>query len=250
MKTKITIAISFLLCLIGTDFCVAQTHQLLKNFNLGKASCQLFSVQQPGSDTTFYYIYKRGYKTPAAKEIALSINKNNGDTVYYTTYKITRTKIHFTQRAHREFILEKTYSLNKKGKLYLNTSYAVPVPPQVLPSGVNEPTSPVFSGCPMPFDNEATFPGGMVELRKFTSLHLTYPEAALKNDISGRVSVKFSVAKDGTINNIEIKRGLGYGCDEEAIRLIKKMPKWQPARLNGKAVVSTYYLPILFYLQD
>ena len=72
------------------------------------------------------------------------------------------------------------------------------------------------------------------------------PEEALKKGIAGRVKLKLTISSRGEITNIEVKKGLGYGCDEEAIRLIKSTGMWVPARQNDEAVESTQTYRINF----
>jgi len=98
-----------------------------------------------------------------------------------------------------------------------------------------------------PRPSDASFPGGMDAFKKYVSANMKYPEEARKNNISGIVWVSFAVNKDGTINNITIPEGIGYGCDEEAIRLIKHSPKWTPGYYpDGTPERVGYSLYIIF----
>lgn len=85
---------------------------------------------------------------------------------------------------------------------------------------------------------------------KFLAKNITYPVAAQKANISGRAFVKFIVKKDGEIENVVVLKGIGYGCDEEAVRVIKPMPKWVPGQQNGKPVNVFCNLPIVYKLDD
>lgn len=96
----------------------------------------------------------------------------------------------------------------------------------------------------------AEFPGGQAALMKWLSNNIRYPEAAAQNDIQGRVVVKFVVEKDGSIGKAEIVRGVDKDLDREALRVVKKMPKWQPGKNNGVAVRSYFNLPVTFKLQN
>ena len=96
----------------------------------------------------------------------------------------------------------------------------------------------------------AEFPGGQAALMKWLSNNIRYPEAAAQNDIQGRVVVKFVVEKDGSIGNAEIIRGVDKDLDREALRVVKKMPKWQPGKNNGVTVRSYFTLPVTFKLQN
>jgi len=92
------------------------------------------------------------------------------------------------------------------------------------------------------------FPGGGEKLTKFLQDNLIYPELARENAIQGYVYLTFIVDSDGSIKDIKILRGIGGGCDEEAVRVIRLMPKWIPGRQNGKAVVVQFNLPVKFTL--
>jgi protein TonB len=92
------------------------------------------------------------------------------------------------------------------------------------------------------------YPGGDAELYKYLADNIRYPELAKEASISGRVFVSFVVEKDGTVTDVKILRGIGGGCDEEAIRLVKGMPKWTPGKQRGKPVRVTYNLSVKFTL--
>lgn len=92
------------------------------------------------------------------------------------------------------------------------------------------------------------YPGGVNEMMKFLAENIKYPTVAKENGVSGKVYVSFIVEKDGLISDITILRGIGAGCDEEAIRVIKMMPKWKPGTQRGQAVRVQYNVPIKFTL--
>lgn len=90
--------------------------------------------------------------------------------------------------------------------------------------------------------------GGMSSLMSYMGDNITYPEAAQKANVSGKVFVSFVVAKDGHIADVQILKGIGYGCDQEAVRVVRQMPRWTPGRQNGKPVNVKFNLPINFSL--
>ncbi|MES2556879.1 MAG: energy transducer TonB [Bacteroidota bacterium] len=100
-------------------------------------------------------------------------------------------------------------------------------------------------------DEEPQFPGGKSALNMFLVDHLRYPQRAAELGITGKCYTQFIVSEDGTITNLVVKRGVPDcpECDEEAIRVIKLMPKWIPGKVNGKADKMIYNLPIPFNLQ-
>ena len=99
-------------------------------------------------------------------------------------------------------------------------------------------------------EQQAEFPGGQAALMKWLSNNIRYPESAQQNDIQGKVVVKFVVEKDGSIGQATIAKGVDKDLDREAIRVVKKMPKWQPGKNNGVAVRSYFTLPVTFKLQN
>ncbi|WP_077924277.1 M56 family metallopeptidase [Spirosoma sp. 209] len=94
------------------------------------------------------------------------------------------------------------------------------------------------------------FPGGMEKLSVYLGEHLTYPAAARKAKATGRVFVSFVVTKTGDITDVNVLKGIGYGADEEAMRVVAEMPRWEPARQNGQPVNLKFNLPINFQLND
>jgi TonB family protein len=93
------------------------------------------------------------------------------------------------------------------------------------------------------------FPGGIRELGNYLGRSIRYPSAAQRANVQGKVFVVFVVGKDGDIRDPKILKGIGFGCDEEALRVTLNMPKWNPGKQNGKAVAVQYNLPIAFVLE-
>lgn len=91
-----------------------------------------------------------------------------------------------------------------------------------------------------------SFPGGGDAMDKYIESHLVYPLVAFQNDIRGTVNVRFAVETDGRLTGIVVQKGVGYGCDEAAIDLIKSMPKWNPGKKGGVNVRCSVVLPIAF----
>jgi protein TonB len=93
------------------------------------------------------------------------------------------------------------------------------------------------------------FPGGTTELYKYLAKNLIYPETANREGIDGKVYIQFIVRKTGKVTDLKLLRGIGGGCDEEALRLVKAMPDWTPGKQRGKPVDVRYTLPVRFYLK-
>jgi TonB family protein len=96
------------------------------------------------------------------------------------------------------------------------------------------------------FEKESEYPGGISALSGFLSRYLRYPDKAIKNNIQGTVVVQFIVDKDGSVTDVQVAQHVDPLLDEEAIRVIKKMPKWRPAIWGGRVVKSYKKQPIFF----
>lgn len=94
------------------------------------------------------------------------------------------------------------------------------------------------------------FPGGEEAVYEFLAKNLKYPQAAKDSNIQGKVYVQFTVDKDGSIINPKVARDIGGGCGEEALRVVKMMPKWKPGDQRGVKIRTQFTLPITFELED
>ncbi|MFS2186858.1 energy transducer TonB [Mucilaginibacter sp. Mucisp84] len=100
------------------------------------------------------------------------------------------------------------------------------------------------SSCGIKVDKQAEFPGGTNNFFIFVRKNLRWPVKS--QDIEGRVIVEATITRNGKLTDAIVKRGLSKEQDREALRLINKSPKWEPAMLNGKAIDSKYYIIISF----
>jgi periplasmic protein TonB len=89
--------------------------------------------------------------------------------------------------------------------------------------------------------------GGMSKLYEFIGRNLQYPAIAREKGIYGKVFVEFVVEADGSITNVYVLKGIGAGCDAEAVRVISMMPRWIPAMNEGKIVRQRMVLPIIYH---
>jgi periplasmic protein TonB len=90
------------------------------------------------------------------------------------------------------------------------------------------------------------FPGGDQARFYFLRTNIRYPENAVKAGIQGVVMVVFVIETDGRLSNVEVPKGIGGGCDEEAIRVVRAMPLWEPGKRSGRAVRVLVRMPIVF----
>lgn len=99
-------------------------------------------------------------------------------------------------------------------------------------------------------DEMPSFPGGDSQRLKFLKKHIRYPGQASENDIQGTVFVSFVVRKNGNLADIKILKGIGGGCDQEAMRVVKLMPRWNPGYQNGRKTDVRFTMPVYFKLQQ
>ena len=93
------------------------------------------------------------------------------------------------------------------------------------------------------------FPGGEGEMMKYLGKNIRYPAAAQRAGVEGLVVLSFVVSRTGEISEIEVVKSLGSGTDEEAVRVVKTMPKWSPGKQNGRSVPVRYTLPVRFAIK-
>ena len=104
----------------------------------------------------------------------------------------------------------------------------------------------IFSVC----EEMPEFPGGTEKFMEYLSSNIKYPEEAKEKGISGRVFIQFVIEKDGSVTNVKVMKGIGALCDDEAVRVVKSMPKWKPGKQKGKPVRVNYILPVSFKLDE
>ena len=120
--------------------------------------------------------------------------------------------------------------------------YKAPVIKQVEEEEVEE--QQIF----MVVENAPSFPGGDAARMKFLQDNIKYPQMARESGIQGTVYVTFVVERSGAVTDVKILRGIGGGCDEEAVRVVQNMPKWEPGKQRGKPVRVQFNMPIKFTL--
>lgn len=97
-------------------------------------------------------------------------------------------------------------------------------------------------------EQQPEFEGGVEAMMNFIRKNIRYPASARRMGVDGTVFVQFVVSKTGQIDEVQVVRGINPDCDQEAVRVIKMMPKWKPGKQNGKPVHVRFVLPIVFKL--
>ena len=100
------------------------------------------------------------------------------------------------------------------------------------------------------YEQQPHFPGGETALLKYLQENIKYPPKALKDSIQGRVVVQFVVDKAGSVGEVKVVRSVNKELDDEAVRIVKTLPKFYPGRQNGQAIAVWYTVPVTFKLQD
>ena len=136
-----------------------------------------------------------------------------------------------------------TEDLNINAEVEQNEVIEEYVAPEVVEEEVSE--TEIFQIV----EEMPSFPGGEGKLMEYVAKNIKYPQIARETGIQGRVFVGFVVEPDGSISNVKLLRGIGGGCDEEAMRVIKSLPKWKPGKQRGKPVRVSYQIPVFFKLQ-
>lgn len=118
-----------------------------------------------------------------------------------------------------------------------------------IPSRLISPSA--SSGSPNVYDVAdlmPTYPNGAGAMYRFIRANIQYPNKAIFEGIEGQVHVQFIVRPDGSLTNFKVVKSLGFGCDEEAVRIIRKMPNWQPGETRGQIVSVKKTVPVTFVL--
>lgn len=122
------------------------------------------------------------------------------------------------------------------------TAYFMEDLPRIEPEQTND--SSIFTVI----EDSPEFPGGQDSLMAYLGRRIQYPKEAMEKGIEGTVYVTFVIEKDGSVNKVHILRGIGKACDEEAMRVIRNMPRWKPGFQREKPVRVQYNIPIRFKL--
>lgn len=138
----------------------------------------------------------------------------------------------------------------KRSSTTVNEVSITSYPVSTTQPAVNTPPSGGKNEIFTVVEQQPEFPGGMGELGRFLARNLRYPAEAVKNRTEGRVFVQFVVSEMGEIRDTRILKGIGFGCDEEALRVMKSMPRWLPGKQNGRAVSVQFNLPINFAIEQ
>lgn len=171
-------------------------------------------------------------------DIANSIMKSQrSTTVNKTKKKTTATKQHSNTTSPKVQKTQKTQKTQKSQKATTRSQVKQ-----------QEDYNTVYDAAIV--EKMPEFPGGDSEIMKFIANNLQYPASAIENEIQGKVIVQFTVTKTGEVSDVSVMRSVDPDIDQEAVRVISKLPKFKPGTQNGKAVNVRYTYPVTFRLQN
>lgn len=204
---------------------------LTKALNWSSLSVALLGSNPYFLDTYAHLLYKLGQKEKAIEQQQKAV-----DNIKTKRSDFNETEIKMVMDLRR--MIAGTLSVDAEGDddQYYNT----PPPPKIESLVLGE----VFEKV----DVAPVYEGGEKAMKAFIADQLNYPVKALNAQVSGTVIVSFIINNDGSVTNINVDKSVGYGCDEEAKRLVKIMPLWQPGKIKGKPVNVKYTLPVKFEL--
>lgn len=156
------------------------------------------------------------------------------------THKLTRTKVLLVRLRQTQDTLP---------TMGVTADYKAVKPNPKMPNPTLPNSQTVNGQVFTVVEQQPVFQGGMSALMQYVARNLRYPARAQKANVEGYVFVQFVVSETGAIQDLHIIKGIGFGCDEEAVRLTSQMPKWKPGKQNGKPVAVMYNLPIQFSLE-
>ncbi len=171
---------------------------------------------------------------------ALVVNENGLNQTYYQKNKDLYTESGTIQNGLKEgkWVAQNSKDIIDYEEIYKNGN---------LIEGKSYEGTTIF---PYKGEQNAEYIGGIPQFGDFLSRNLSYPSAAQKSNVEGQVYVQFVVCTDGTLCDYKVLRGVGFGCDEEAVRVIKlSSGKWKPGNQRGKPVRSRFTIPINFKLR-
>ena len=206
----------------------------------------------------FIWFYKRSIKTVHEYLADEGVLKNGHNKTDYQQLLLNQTfgiQIYALTNNFNQSLIKRRFFMMSKTKSKFRTKIKVlsAVPLMLILAFVFSCNNTVTEGSPDAFnvvEQMPKFPGGDDARIKFLNENLKFPEEARKQGISGTIYLSFVVEDDGEITNIKILRGIGGGCDEEAMRVVSIMPTWEPGLQRGKPVRVQFNTAFKFLLDE
>ena len=201
-------------------------------------------------------VYKDKADTQKVKLVRYLLDGSIQEELNFYPYEPARL-LHgpFKRYSDRQIVQERMYEKNKlhgsfktwweNGQLRRNDNYENGQFISGKCYGINGADTTWFE-----FEKAASYPGGTDSLRKYLARNLRYPHLAKVQSIQGTVRVQFTITKDGSLEDIFVVKPIDPSLDQEALRLVNKMPNWTPAMQDGRLVKMYFVLPVVFQLRE
>ncbi|MFV0537439.1 MAG: TonB family protein [Dysgonomonas sp.] len=191
-------------------------------------------------------VLNQGYNSKEYQYILLQVSNKNSGISLINNFNVSQLKRRITMMNKKKStgLISLKYLLIIPIGAILLLGNAVQASPDLIKIASDE----LFDKPQDQVDQLPSFPGGIDEMNKFVRNNLRYPVTAQEAGIQGEILVSFIVKSTGEISNISVIEKVNPALDKEAVRVINSMPKWTPAKLNGKDVDASYAIPIIFKL--
>ena len=194
-------------------------------------------AEQTIKDGDFVYYTRIG---GVSSKASYKDGKLNGEKVYYTDNgKLSSTEGFLDGMRHGDFVVYYENGVIKRKETYDHGNITAKA--CYLENGKETDY--------FPYETPASYPGGKEGIRKYIIENLNYPKDAQKKRIEGRVLIQFVVSTTGEVTTVKVKQSVHPLLDDEALRIIREMPKWTPGMIDGKPVNSVFSLPITFQMR-
>lgn len=209
--------------------------------------------EQEGKKINIYYNLSGDYEYEVRVYYSINGNIWNGP-LKFVSYDVGKNQRAGMDKRIEWDVLSECNMLQSDVKFKVTALYQFPgesddeIPDYVAPAKIGSKEAPECLEILMVAESMPEFIGGEEALYKYLLENVNYPQSAKESGIQGRVFVTFVVELDGSVTDVRVLRGIGGGCDEEAVRVVKNMPKWIPGKQKGKSVRVQYNLPLKFTL--
>lgn len=211
-----------------------------------KGKTGIKNVPIPGANVIIKGTYKGTFTDGDGKYVFgdVPIEKRNDLIVSFVGFRLKNTVQHDNEI---DFIMEEE-SHKLSDVVIVGYARDENKPQSLFPAALEKPIQRA-DGVFMAVEQQPEFPGGPNEMYRFLANNVLYPRKAQNANAQGKVFVEFIVKSNGEIGEISVQKGIGFGCDEEAVRVVATMPRWNPGKQNGVPVAVQYTLPITFILE-
>ena len=183
------------------------------------------------------------------KELLQAERINSEQNVVIDSLKIKNKELELTNQLAVDLLKEELRNLKIENKKLEREVFDLMFPNENIV--IDKTATPGFpsKGKFYVLDVSPEFPGGYEKKMEFLGKNVNYPQMALKSGVKGKVYIEVIIEKDGSLTNINAVKGIGSGCDQEALRVMRLMPNWTPGKIKGIPVRTKITIPFNFVLR-